>query len=74
MADAGATGSPSYFSPPRLSRSWRVVLADGSATVVAADCIRIEGGALIVMRPNGAVAAYASGQWWSAEEIVEVAT
>lgn len=69
MADAGATASPHPFTPPRLSRSWRVVLADGSASVVVADCIRIEGGALVVMKPGGTVAAFAPGRWLSVEEI-----
>ena len=49
------------------ARRWRVTLADGSAKVVEAAAFRVEGGALVLARPAGSLAAFAPGTWASVE-------
>jgi hypothetical protein len=54
---------PENLPPP----FWRVAMADNTTRNVEALGFRVEGGALVLLRPAGCVAAFAPGTWLSVE-------
>ncbi len=49
------------FSSPDRTRTWRVALADGSTRTVEAPASSVKHGALVLVMPDGCVAAWAPG-------------
>lgn len=62
-----ADQTPLPFTPAVSPKRWLVTMADGSVKVVEAVAFRVEGGALLMVRPAGLVSAYAPGTWATCE-------
>lgn len=59
---------PLPFTPATPARRWLVTLSDGTTRTVEAHSFRVEAGALVLVLPVGAAAAYAPGQWHRIEQ------
>jgi len=64
MSDAPESLRP---SPAPSTKTWLVTLSDGTTRAIEADAFRVEGGALVLVRPAGAVSAFAPGMWTAIE-------
>lgn len=61
------TDQPLPFTPATPARRWTVVLHDGETHTIEALAFRVEGGALLMVKPAGLVSAYAQGVWRTCE-------
>jgi hypothetical protein len=53
---------PSERAAPQMRR-WRIAMSDGQTRTIEAHSCRVEAGALVLVLPVGAAAAYAPGTW-----------
>jgi hypothetical protein len=65
-APLDATELPAPTQSP-VTRRWRVELADKTTRTITAHGFRVEGGALVLVKPAGCAAAYAPSTWLTIE-------
>jgi hypothetical protein len=59
--------SPRPEVPPPPFRPWLITMSDKTTRTIRAAAFRVEGGALVLVLPAGAAAAYAPGIWLTVE-------